>query len=167
MPFSKFVRALTFSTLAVGASVVVTSPAEASEVFPAALAEAAGIPCTPSCAVCHGKVPGDITSYTARKLSRDLFLPPVGALPPPKEAGVPLVKSQYAAYAAKASMDPEIARVVAALKAGTDPETGVSLCGPVYGCTVAPAKKESKSDASALLWVAGAMVVSGLLRRRK
>jgi MYXO-CTERM domain-containing protein len=125
------------------------------------------MPCTPSCVVCHGKVPGDAGSFTARKLPRDMLLPPNGALPPPGAAGVPVVKSDFATYSAKAATDPEVARVVTALKQGIDPETGDSLCGPTYGCGAHVAKQAPPSDFSAPLWVIGAMALGGLLRRRK
>jgi hypothetical protein len=149
--------------VAAAALLLVQAPARASEQFPAALEEAAGMPCTPSCVVCHGKVPGDIASFTARQLSRDLIAP----LPPPGAAGVPVLKSNYAAYAAKAATDPNVARVVAALKDGVDPETGDSLCGPTYGCGAHVAKKAPPTDFSAPLWVIGFVVAGGLLRRRK
>lgn len=141
------------------------APARASEQFPAALAEAAGMPCTPSCVVCHGKVPGDATSFTARKLPSALTA--AGGFPPPGAAGVPTVKSSFAAYAAKAATDAEIARVVAALKDGIDPETGDSLCGPTYGCGAHVAKKAPPADIAGPLWVFGVVVAGGLLRRRK
>lgn len=151
--------------VAAGALLLVQAPARASEQFPAALEEAAGMPCTPSCVVCHGKVPGDIASFMARKLSTDLIAS--GGLPPPGAAGVPGIKSNYAAYAAKAATDPNVARVVAALKDGIDPQTGDSLCGPTYGCGAHVAKKAPPTDFSAPLWVIGAMFAGGLLRRRK
>lgn len=150
--------------VAAAALLLVQAPARASEPFPAALEEAAGMPCTPSCVVCHGKVPGDITSFTARQLSRDLI---AGGLPPAGAAGVPVLKANYAAYAAKAATDPNVARVVNALKDGIDPETGDSLCGPAYGCGAHVAKKAPPTDLSAPLWVIGAVVAGALLRRRK
>jgi len=136
----------------------------ASEQFPAALAEAAGIACTPSCVVCHGKTPGDIGSFQARKLARDLI---ALGLPPPGAAGVPVVKSDFASYAMKASTDPEVARVVAALKDGVDPETGDSLCGPTYGCGAHVAKKAPPTDFSAPLWALAAVMMGALIRRRR
>jgi hypothetical protein len=149
--------------VAAGALLLVQAPARASEPFPGALQEAAGMPCTPSCVVCHGKVPGDSMSFTVRQLSRELIAP----LPPPGAAGVPVLKANFAAYAAKAATDPNVARVVAALKDGIDPETGDSLCGPTYGCGAHVAKKAPPSDFSAPLWVIGAMLAGGVLRRRK
>jgi MYXO-CTERM domain-containing protein len=147
-----------------GALLLTQAPAHASEEFPAALQEAAGMPCTPSCVVCHGKVPGDATSFAVRKLSQDVFLVP---FPDPGAAGVPVVKSNFAAYAAKAPTDPNIARVVAALKDGIDPETGDSLCGPAYGCGAHVARKAPPTDFSAPLWALGAVIAGGILRRRR
>jgi MYXO-CTERM domain-containing protein len=149
-----------------GALLLTQAPAHASEEFPAALQEAAGMPCTPSCVVCHGKVPGDIGTFQVRKLSQDLIAQP-GGLPPAKAAGVPVLKSNFAAYAAKAATDPNVARVVAALKDGIDPETGDSLCGPAYGCGAHVAQKAPPADFSAPLWALGAVIAGGILRRRR
>jgi hypothetical protein len=147
-----------------GALLLTQAPAHASEEFPAALQEAAGMPCTPSCVVCHGKVPGDAGSFTARQLSRDAFLAP---LPLPGSAGVPVVKSNFAAYAAKAATDANVARVVAALKDGIDPETGDSLCGPAYGCGAHVARKAPPTDFSGPLFALGAVIAGGIMRRRR
>jgi len=163
---SNSVRKLLASIAVLGGMGFVSGTAHASEEFPAALQQAAGMPCTPSCVVCHGKVPGDAGSFTARKLPRDLITTP-GSLPPPGAPGVPVLKADFATYAAKATTDPEVARVVAALKEGLDPETGDSLCGPAYGCGAHVVKKAPPSDLSAPLWIVGAVVAGGLLRRRK
>lgn len=163
MPTPNSASGLFAGLIVAGALLLVPAPAQASEVFPAALQEAAGMPCTPSCVVCHGKVPGDIGSFTARALSRNLSAP----LPPAGVAGVPTLKSNFAAYAAKAATDPEVARVVAALKDGVDPETGDSLCGPSYGCGAHVAKKAPPTDLAAPLWFFGAVLAGGLLRRRR
>ncbi len=64
-------------------------------------------------------------------------------------------------------MDPANAAHLMALQQGLDPDNGVSLCGPTYGCGAHVAKKAPPSDLSAPLWVVGAMLVGGLLRRRK
>ncbi|MES1184446.1 MAG: hypothetical protein ABUL60_11560 [Myxococcales bacterium] len=154
-----------FAFATVAGLTLVSNGARASEEFPAALQEAAGMPCTPSCVVCHGKVPGDAGSFLARKLPNDLLQS--GSLPPPGAAGVPIVKSDFAAYAMKASTDPEVARVVAALKDGIDPQTGDSLCGPTYGCGAHVASKAPPTDLATPLWIVGAVVAGGLLRRRK
>lgn len=164
MPTSTSSQGLFAGLFVAGALLLVQTPARASEQFPAALQEAASMPCTPSCVVCHGKVPGDLASFRVRELSQNLV---AIALPPPGAAGVATVKSDFAAYAAKAATDPEVARVVAALKDGIDPETGDSLCGASYGCGAHVAKKAPPTDFSAPLWAMGAVIVGGLLRRRK
>jgi hypothetical protein len=166
MPTSNSAQGFFAGLVMAGALLLVPTPARASEQFPAALQEAASMPCTPSCVVCHGKVPGDIGSFLARKLTNELIKPP-GSLPGPGAAGVPVLKSDFATYAARAATDPEVARVVAALKDGIDPETGDSLCGPTYGCGAHVAKKAPPADIAAPLWVIGAVVAGGLLRRRK
>jgi hypothetical protein len=73
------------------------------------------------------------------------------------------LEAAYGVYKSK----PENQAAVMNLMAGIDPETGSSLCGPTYGCSVNVPKRVSSNDASALLWVAGAMVAGGIARRRK
>jgi MYXO-CTERM domain-containing protein len=109
--------------------------------------------------VCHGKEVGDIGSYRNRALSRDIV---VKYGTPPK-GDVRAMKALYTLYA----MDPANGAVVAALKAGVDPEDGSSLCGATYGCGAHVAKKAPPTDFSAPLWVIGAVVAGGLLRRRR
>ena len=67
----------------------------------------------------------------------------------------------------RAATDPEVARGVAALKDGIDPETGDSLCGPTYGCGAHVAQKAPPTDFSGPLWALGAVIAGGILRRRR
>lgn len=140
-------------------AVLRTGPAMASQTFPAALQEAAGMPCTPACVVCHGKTPGDGGSFRARKLSRDLL--DIKFILPNDTA---TLKANFATYRDNMLN----AAAVAALKDGTDPETGDSLCGPIYGCAVQPVKRAPASESSGgIPWAIGAVVLGGLLRRRR
>src|SRR5689334_5656112 len=103
-----------FSAGVVASSVVALASgrASASEEFPAALQEAAGIPCVPSCTVCHGKTPGDLGSFTARPLPRAL----IGQGFAPAAHDTNFIKQAYAKYASTAATDPMAAATVAALK---------------------------------------------------
>jgi hypothetical protein len=145
--------------LALATSLAFSQHAQASQEFPAALQEAAGMPCTPSCVICHGKTPGDIGSFQARALSQGIN---AEGLPPPHDTAK--LKSSYQAFAAK---NPTVADQ---LKAGKDPATNEDICGDqiVYGCAVQRAKPAAASSSLAgPLWAVGAMVLGGLLRRRR
>jgi hypothetical protein len=149
--------------LGIGAVGVVTfgpGQARASEEFPAAIQEAAGIPCVPGCTLCHGQAKGDAGSFRNKKLGATLFAIN-GAPVPPHDTNA--LKAAFLKY----SMDPANTTNVANLKAGIDPETLDGICGPTYGCGAHVAKKAPPSDLSAPLWVVGAMLLGGLLRRRK
>lgn len=156
---SNSVRRLLASITVLAGVAFAAGRAHASEEFPGALQQAAGMPCTPSCTVCHGKTPGDAGSFTARALPTALIMQ--GVTPAPHD--VNFLKTAYAKYA----MDPANAATVTALKAGVDPQTGDSLCGPTYGCGAHVAKKTPPTDFSAPLWVVGAMLTAGILRRRR
>jgi len=145
--------------VAIGAATLLPSPARASQEFPEAIQEAAGMPCAPSCKLCHGKPVGDLASFTAKALSVALISQ--GFAPAAHDTN--FVKQAFAKYKA----DPNNAEQVQALVEGTDPETGEALCGPTYGCGAHVAKQAPPADLAAPLWVVGAMVVGGLLRRRK
>jgi len=114
--------------------------------------------------VCHGKTPGDLQSFQVRKLPRDLVAQ--GITNPPLAAhATGWLKAAYNSYASK----PENAMAVMALKAGNDPETGAKLCDiPIYGCAVhALPKKNPSNDLTAPLLALGAMVLGGIVRRRR
>lgn len=149
------------SIATLGFSLALCSNATASQEFPSAIQEAAGMPCTPSCVLCHGVDPGTAATFMNKALGKALFSGP--PLVGPNQSGA--LKESYAAYAAK----PENAAAVTALKAGVDPETGVDLCSNkvTYGCGAHIAKDAPRDDWSGLLFVAGAMGFGALLRRAK
>jgi hypothetical protein len=154
-------QTLVLAIAAAGVVALVPLRAQASEEFPGAIQEAAGMPCAPSCTLCHGITPGTATTFMNKELGKTLFsIDPMHPVGPKDVAGL---KAAYAKYA----MIPGNALKVAALKEGKDPQTGEGLCGPTYGCGAHVAKKAPPSDFSAPLWVVGAMVLGGLLRRRK
>jgi hypothetical protein len=147
-----------------GALLLVPQGARASEQFPTAIQEAAQMPCTPSCTLCHGVDPGTASTYMNKKLGKTLFFYNNKVVAPGDSAAL---KANYEAY--KASTDG--AAVDADLKLGIDPETKVDLCSSAnnvtYGCGAHVATKAPPSDASALFWIAGAMVIGALVRRTR
>ena len=156
---SNSVRKLVFSIIAVGGVALAPARALASQNFPGAIQESAGMPCVPSCTLCHGVNPGTAATFMNKALGKTLFT--INGAVPANDANA--LKAAYAKYA----MDPANAASVAALKEGKDPETGETLCGPTYGCGAHVAKQAPPTDFSAPLWVIGAIVTGGLLRRRR
>ncbi len=148
------------------AGVVLLAPlrARASEQFPAAIQEAAQMPCTPSCTLCHGVDPGTASTYMNKKLGKTLFFFNNKVVGPGDSNAL---KVNYEAYKATA----EGAAVDADLKLGIDPETKVDLCSGAnnvtYGCGAHVAAKAPPTDASVLLWIAGAMALGALVRRSR
>jgi len=157
----KSFRSLFLGVVAFGFVAFAPSQALASEEFPGAIQEAAGMPCVPQCALCHGVTPGTAATYSRKKLGATLFnINPGKPVLPHDVAGL---KAAFAVY----KMDPANATNVAALVEGKDPETGDGLCGPTYGCGAHVAKQAPPSDFSAPLWVVGAMALGALIRRQK
>jgi hypothetical protein len=156
MQTSKFFRTLRVGMLvALGVSSL-PQTALASEVFPAVIQEAAGMPCTPSCLLCHTSNPGTILTYQGKPFGKAM-----------KDYGVSIrqegtVRTAFTKFAAA---NPAAAE---GLKLGLDPDDGTSLCGgPTYGCGAHVAKDAPRDDWSGLLFVAGAMGFGALLRRTK
>jgi hypothetical protein len=135
-----------------------TGLARAEEPFPGALQEAAGLPCAPSCLICHTTNPGNITSWPTKPFG--FFMGTNGVNKTTGEAGV---KKAFEMYKA----DPTKAAGLARLLAGQDPDTGSELCQITYGCGAHIAKDAPRDDWSGLLFVAGAMGFGALLRRTK
>lgn len=146
-----------------GAALLATRPSFASEEFPAALAAAAGMSCTPSCVVCHGEDPGTAATFTRRKLGATLVTYNGNFVAPHDTAAL---TANYNAYKAT----PDGAAVDALLKEGIDPETKAELCrgGPTYGCGAHVVSKPPVSgDLSVLAFVAGAMALGAVARRAR
>lgn len=137
-------------------AVSLTASAAASEVFPAAIQEAAGLPCVPSCLLCHTSNPGTILTFMGK---------PFGAAMAANGAVPQNTDSLKAAYAKYSAANPAVAE---SLKNGFDPDNGGALCNtPTYGCGARIAKDEPRDDWSGLLFVAGAMGLGAILRRSK
>jgi hypothetical protein len=133
----------------------------AEETFPAVIAKDAGMPCVPTCTLCHTSNPGRADTWVGKKFG--LFVGTHGVM-----RGVPSsVTTAFNAYKATGATDPNVATVLMALQNGIDPETGESLCGATYGCGAHVAKKLPPSDVSAPLWVTSAVIAVAILRRRR
>jgi hypothetical protein len=149
-------RNLLFGLSSIAAAVLAPIPAHASEVFPGAIQEAAGLSCAPSCLLCHTSNPGSITTYMGKPFGAAMAKN--GAAP----QNTASLKEAYTKYAA----DTANATGVNRLMSGLDPDYGSPLCDlPTYGCGAHVAKEAPPKDFSAPLWVIGAVVAGGLLRR--
>lgn len=146
---------------------LVSAHARASEEFPAAIEEAAGMPCTPSCVICHGEDPGHVTTFTRRLLGRTMFWYGL------KEHDAARLKENYANYVAlrppanNAMVDFASApKIDLALKRGVDPETGDDVCIPTYGCGAHVASHAPPRDAWSALWIVSALALGAFVRRQ-
>jgi MYXO-CTERM domain-containing protein len=150
-----------FSVIGVGGA-----RARASEEFPTAIREAAGMPCTPSCVICHGVDPGDANTFTRRELGLTMFT--YGT----RKHDTAKLKASYAAYTS--GQPPAVGmanlaaapHVAAALRGGLDPLTGDDVCIPSYGCGAHVASQAPPRDAWSALWVVGLMALGALVRRQ-
>jgi hypothetical protein len=114
------------SIVALTGMLLATTSARASPVFPGAIQEAAHMPCAPGCLLCHTVSPGTASTWT-KQLPLELFA--THKIVPGNAASLEAAFAQFAA-------DPNNAAQVTALAQGNDPQTGRSVCGPEYGCSV-------------------------------
>lgn len=113
--------------------------------------------CVPVCLMCHTTNPGTATTWT-KPLALGLFARNM------RKGDTASLMAAYKAYAA----DPANAAAVADIQAGREPGEHLDVCGPTYGCGVHVAKEAAAPrDFTGPLWVVGAVVAGGLLRRRR
>jgi len=161
MTLPKTLRNLVLGVVSFGACSLWPELAAAEEAFPAIIAKDANMPCTPTCTLCHSSNPGRAETWPGKKLG--FALGTKGAVKGDPNS----ITTAFNNYKATGAADPNVATVLMALQNGIDPETGESLCGPSYGCGAHVAKKLPPSDVSAPLWVIGAVIAGGILRRRR
>ena len=165
MNTSNSVRSLWLGVALVGITSLSSAPARASEVFPGALQEAADMQCVPLCTMCHTSNPGNAQTWSAKKLPGALATATnaqMEAILKPGDAAS--LRAAYAVYAA----NPDNAGNVANIKKGIDPQYLTNVCGPTYGCAVRIEKEAAAPrDFSGPLWIVGAVVAGGILRRRR
>lgn len=134
-------------------AVLLSSLAEARPEVPGELQEAAGMKCVPLCTMCHTTNPGQAGNWTMKPLGITLY------------AEIKAEKDIKAHYDMWAAMNPSLAAMV---KNGQEPGSGQDVCGPTYGCAVRIEKEAAAPrDFGGPLFVVGAVVLGGLLRRRR
>jgi MYXO-CTERM domain-containing protein len=144
---------LLLSRISLGGAVLLTTVSSlARPEAPGQIQKVANMDCVPLCTLCHLTNPGEAGNFTK----------PLGlALVAPIQAQ----KDITDAYNTWAAANPVAAEK---LKQGEEPGSHANVCGPTYGCAVHVAKEAAAPrDFAGPLWVVGAVVAGGLLRRRK
>jgi hypothetical protein len=162
-------RSLWLGVAVLGLVAVSSREAHASPVFPGALQEAADMECVPLCTMCHTVNPGTAGTWT-----QPVGIGVKGATVPGSNPPIPILKigdeeSLKAAFKVYSTSPGVDAATLAKIKQGIEPKSGQNVCGPIYGCAIPlVAKHPARSrDYTAALWVVSAMVVGGILRRRR
>jgi MYXO-CTERM domain-containing protein len=154
MLFTKSFRRMSRISLA-GLVLLTAGSALARPEAPGQLQEAANMQCVPLCTMCHSGNPGTKANWdpAGRPLALTLNAP---------------ISSQTdikPAYDMWAMMNPADADKV---RRGIEPRSGADVCGPTYGCAVHIAKEAAAPrDFTGPLFALGAMIVGGILRRRR
>ena len=170
MQTSQFLRNLWLGVATLGVVVISTGEAHASPVFPGALQEAANMECVPLCTMCHASNPGTALSWVAKEVGRQVKSAAYpNGMPILKAGDEESLKAAFKVYAASLAADPMGAAKLARIQKGIEPISGEDVCGPTYGCAIPMIAKQPARprDYTAALWVVGAMVVGGILRRRR
>lgn len=135
-----------------GIVLLTTGSALARPEAPGELQKAANMQCVPLCTMCHLTNPGVMGNFT-----KPLGLALVGPIQAQTD-----IKPKYDEWAAANPAD------AAKVSKGIEPGSGADVCGPTYGCAVHVAKEAAAPrDFSGPLWVVGAMLTAGILRRRR
>jgi hypothetical protein len=128
---------------------LVAVPASAEPTFPGAIQEAAKIPCTPTCLLCHLTVPGEPSNWTQ---PFGLTVRANGLVPGHPES-IQTVVDNLRAKMVDTDHDGKLD--VDELAAGTDPNKAdpkAEVCGPVYGCGAHVATAPLPARPTALWW---------------
>ena len=144
--------------------VLVTSgTVRARPAYPAAIEDAASIPCAPPCTLCHTVSPG--TRGTATKVFA-FALQRNGLIPDRPETISPAVTQLRAK---QVDSDGDGVADVAELATGSDPSdprAGAELCGPTYGCGARVARTPP-SQAASDHWLLALGFAAALLERAR
>ncbi len=141
--------------------------AHAEQTFPGAIQEAAGIPCTPTCLLCHTAIPGTLANL---KQPFGLTVLRNGIVPGHPESMHTVVTNLRDK---KVDTDGDGKLDVDELAVGSNPnvtDPTAELCGPLYGCGAHLAPPPSPERAPVMWWLVGilaAMAWIGARRQRR
>jgi len=142
-----------------------TLRAGAEEPFPGGMQEAAGIPCTPTCLLCHTAIPG-----TRANLQQPFGLTVFrsGKVKP----GKPESMHDVVAYLRdmKIDTDSDGKLDVDELAVGSDPnfaDPNKEVCGPQYGCGAHLAPVPPRGPKPVLWWLVAALSLASLVVARR
>ena len=145
-------------------SVAVSASAEPE--FPGAIKEAAGIPCTPTCLLCHTAIPG-----TLLNLKQPFGLTVLGhGVQPGHPESMHTVVARLREDKFDTDGDHKIDVDELAIDSNpSDPHPQADICGPLYGCGahLAPALPPPRAPVPWWVAVALALTTFGLARRRR
>src|SRR4051812_44968940 len=138
--------------------------ASAEPTFPGAIQEAAGIPCTPTCLLCHTAIPG--TKYNLNGVfSTTVSLN--GIVPEHPESMTTVIANLTAK---KTDTDGDGKTDVDELAAGSDPnktDPNAELCGPTYGCGAHLAPAPPPRRAPIMWWLVGILALAAWVSARR
>lgn len=142
---------------------VVALPASAEPTFPGAIQEAANIPCTPTCLLCHLTVPGEKDNWRQPFAGTALG----NGLKPGQPETMPAMVENLRTN--KIDTDHDGKLDVDELAAGSDPnkpDPSAAICGPTYGCG-AHVAAVTPPPPTALWWFAVPVVLALLISARR
>jgi hypothetical protein len=138
--------------------------ASAEQPFPGAIQEAASIPCTPTCLLCHTDIPG----------TRDNLKQPFGltVLRNGIQPGHPESMQTVIANLRdrKVDTDSDGKLDVDELAVGSNPnltDPKAELCGPEYGCGAHLAPAPPPERAPIMCWLVGTLAIAALVVARR
>jgi hypothetical protein len=127
--------------------------------FPGAIQEAAGIPCTPTCLLCHTAIPGTLANL---KQPFGLTVLANGVQPNHPES-MHTVVARLRDMKIDTDLDGKLDVDELAIGSNpNDPDPRVEICGPTYGCGAHLAPAPPPARAPILWWLVAALALSAL-----
>jgi len=132
--------------------------------YPGAIQEAASIPCTPTCLLCHTEIPGNKHNLNGIFSTTLLLNGLVPAHPETMPTAIANMRTKGTDTDADGKID------VDELAAGTDPNTAdptKEICGPNYGCGAHLAPAPPPRRTPVMWWLVGLLAAAALVSARR
>ena len=136
----------------------------AEETFPGGIQEAGGIPCTPTCLLCHTAIPGALSNLKQPFGLAVLANGVVRTDPSSMHTVVANLRKKMTDSDADGTID------VDELAAGTNPnlaDPNAQLCGPLYGCGAHLARQPPAARVSVLWGLMGGLALTAFVVARR